>query len=375
MDLRTIYITNGVGICILLMLYYTSRVKIYRRNTEDRLYAFLVFGVMLGCFMEALSYTLDGKVFPGSILINHIANTYLFTINLLLPFCVLVYADFGLYGDLRRIPRKYKPQIAVGALLIVANVVNLFYPITYYLSPGNVYERRPLSYVYYFVILFYCLTAYFVTRRYEKENGAKAFFRIDMFLLPILVGSALQFLFYGLSLAWLAAAVGLVGLFMMQQNEMAYVDSLVGTYNRQYFSHILTTWIGHGREFAGVMLDIDSFKSINDGFGHSEGDKALKTLTDILKSAARDREWVFRFAGDEFIVLKLTPEPDGLVAYMREVERLLAEYNREEHPYPISISYGMSFFDSGDMDSFMKEMDERLYEMKAAHHGHAEAEA
>ena len=75
----------------------------------------------------------------------------------------------------------------------------------------------------------------FVTRRFEKENGARTFFNVKMFLLPILIGAGLQFAFYGLSLAWLSAALGLVGLYMMQQNEVAYLDALAGTYNRQTF--------------------------------------------------------------------------------------------------------------------------------------------
>ena len=98
MDLRSIYIANGVGVIILLILRYTSREKILRRHTEDRLYTFLVFGVMLGCVMEALSYALDGRAFPGARILNYIANTYLFTVNLVLPFILLVYVDLGLYG-------------------------------------------------------------------------------------------------------------------------------------------------------------------------------------------------------------------------------------------------------------------------------------
>ncbi len=43
-----------------------------------------------------------------------------------------------------------------------------------------------------------------------------------------------------------------------------------------------------------------------------------------------------------------------------------------EPPYPLSLSYGMSFFETGDMDTFMKEMDDNMYRMKAGHHACAE---
>lgn len=368
MDLRAIYVSNGIGVFVLLMLYYASRSKILRHRIEDRLYRFLIFGVMLGCVMEALSYTLDGKTFAGARALNYLANTYLFTVNLLLPFCLLVYVDLGLYGDLGRIRRQYKPQIAVGILMIGLTLLNLFVPVCFYIDAQNVYERLPLGNAYYFVILYYCVSSIVLTKRYEKENGAHAFFNIYMFLIPVLAGVGLQFLIYGLSMAWLSSSVGLVGLYMMQQNEMAYIDSLVDTYNRQYMDNVMSAWIARGRRFAGVMLDIDHFKAINDRYGHSEGDKALKAVTDILKQSRLDHEWVFRFAGDEFIILKLTDSPDGLSAYLDEVERRVEAHNRAAPPYPLSLSYGLSFFDDGDRDAFMKTMDANMYAMKASHH-------
>lgn len=209
MNLQSIYVANGTGIFILLMLHYTSRTKTFRRQWEDRVFSFMVLGVMAACFMEAFSYTLDGKTFPGARVLNYAANTYLYFANLLLPFSVLVYVDLGLYGDVKR---------------------------------------------------------------------------------------------------------------------------------------------------------------INDQFGHSEGDRAIKTLTGLLKQARRGNEWVFRFAGDEFIVLKLASSTDELKPYMEEVNRLLDAYNRDKPPYPLALSYGFSFFSQGDVDAFMKEMDDNMYVMKEAHH-------
>ncbi len=368
MNLRSIIITNGIGVSILLMLYIASRARIQRHRVEDRLYRFMIFGVMLGCILEAFSYYLDGKMFPGAILLNHVSNTYLFTVNLLLPLSVLVYVDLGLYGDRSRIWKCYRPQLIVCAMMLCLTLVNVFVPICYRITEENVYERMTVSYAYYIVILYFCVSNVVQIKRYEKENGARPFFNIEMFLAPILIGLGLQSLFYGLSLAWLAAAIGLVGLYMMQQNELAYVDSLVDAYNRQYLDLILSTWIGRERRFVGAMLDVDLFKAINDRYGHSEGDRALKTVTGILKQSRLDHEWIFRFAGDEFIVLKLTDSPDGLSAYLDEVERRMAEYNRGARQYPLRLSYGVSYFEKGDIDSFLKEMDGRMYAMKVRHH-------
>lgn len=368
MNLRSIIVANAVSVALLLILIFAARTKITRDRIEDKLFAFMVFGVMLGSIVEALSYVLDGNLFPGARVLNYAANTYLFSANMLLPFFLLMYVDLSLYGKLDRIWKKYKVHIIIGALMVLVNVVNYFIPISYTITSANVYERRPFSYAYYAVIVFYLGSIFFLLQNYKKKNGARAFINFWMFLVPVIIGTGMQFLIYGLSLAWLSSSVGLVGLFMMQQNELAYIDPLVRIYNRQYMDHILASWISKGRSFTGIMLDIDRFKDINDNFGHSEGDKALKLLTDILKASCDNDEWLFRFAGDEFIVLKLTTSPDGLDGFISEVKKRIAAFNAEAHPYRFSLSYGAAYFVCGNADTFLKQMDERMYQMKISHH-------
>ena len=371
MDLRSIYIVNCIAIFLLLILLFVSRAKILRRRTEDKLYTVIALGVMAGAAMEILSYVLEGKLFPGAIALNYAVNTYIFSANMLLPLFVLFYVDLSLYGDAKRITRVYKPQIIVGFIMLAVNVVNFFIPLSFNISPQNEYSRGPLFYLYYAVIVYFCVSIYAALKRYEKENGARAFLDFVVFLLPIVTGAGVQFVVYGISLAWISSAIGLVALFMMQQNEVAYIDPLVDTYNRHYMDRIISSWIDRGREFAGVMLDIDRFKSINDMIGHSEGDKTLKTLTEILKNCCGDREWVFRFAGDEFIILKQTRAPEELYAYMDEVNKKIDAFNAGGRPYKLSVSYGIMPFRGDDVDAFMKELDGKMYEMKEEHHKNA----
>lgn len=257
--------------------------------------------------------------------------------------------------------------------MLCATILNLFTPIAYTVNEQNIYERKPFSYIYYIVIMFYLITAFVVNHQYEKRNGARSFFRIPVFILPIIAGIGLQYLFYGLSLAWLSCAIGLTGLFMMQQNELAYVDSLVNTYNRQYMNHIISSWTSRDYSFAGIMFDIDDFKSINDTYGHTEGDRALSEVADVLLRARTDNEMVFRFAGDEFIVLKLAKSIDEMTPYLENYHVILDEINREDRQYKIELSYGKGFFVNSDLDTFMKEMDGKMYEMKQLHHKIADA--
>ncbi|MBO4432239.1 MAG: diguanylate cyclase [Clostridia bacterium] len=368
MDIRANIITNAVSVAILLILAYAARSKSIRDRTEDKLYSFMIFGVMLGSVAEAFSYVLDGKLFPGARALNYFINTFIYSANMLLPFFLLIYVDLSFYGRTSRIWRNYKPQIIIGVIMVALNIVNFFVPVIYVITENNVYERKLLSYLYYVVIIYYFMSIFFLLRRYKKENGARSFVSFGMFLVPVIVGIGLQFMFYGLSLAWLSSAIGLVGLFMMQQNELAFIDPLMRIYNRQYMDYIISSWIKKNRSFVGAMLDIDRFKFINDTYGHTTGDIALKTLAEIFKQSGDGRELLFRFAGDEFIVLKITDSPDGLDGFLEDVNNRIAEFNSADNPYKLSLSYGTGFFSNGDIDTFIKEMDSDMYKMKEEHH-------
>lgn len=366
------FVSNGIGIIILLILRYVSSTRVSKRRYADFLFNVMLFGIMGACVLEAASYAIDGKVFFGSILLNYLANTYLFTVNLLLPLSLVFYVDLSFFDDPRRMQHTYRPQILVSLIMLAATVANLFVPLCFKISDHNVYARLPFSYAYYVVIFYHFVSALVVQLRYNRERGPRAFVSIELFLLPIVVGTSLQFAFYGLSLAWVASAIGLCGLFMMQQNELAYIDGLTGTYNRQYLYHMLTSWSRSHTPLVGAMCDVDRFKGINDTYGHSEGDHALTVVAGALTEAAGDQEWVFRFAGDEFVVVGIEEDTDAIDACLTRAATSLADTGNTGLKAPVSISWGTSDY-TNDIDDFLRGMDERMYAMKSIHHHQRQA--
>lgn len=80
-------------------------------------------------------------------------------------------------------------------------------------------------------------------------------------------------------------------------------DFLTGLPNRSKFMHDLTEAAKAKQPYTIIMLDIDNFKHINDTYGHSIGDEALKAVAARLKSLRTQLLTAYRFAGDEFIVI------------------------------------------------------------------------
>ena len=92
-----------------------------------------------------------------------------------------------------------------------------------------------------------------------------------------------------------------------QLRTLLYTDDLTGLYNRRFFRHCIaeqkTQSDNANVPFALLIMDIDHFKQINDSQGHAVGDQVLIQVASVLKEELRDRGWLFRYAGDEFIGL------------------------------------------------------------------------
>ena len=154
--------------------------------------------------------------------------------------------------------------------------------------------------------------------------------------------------------------------------ELARVDSLTGCYNRRYGLELLDRQIKLSDRSKSPLLlaflDIDKFKSINDTFGHDEGDKVLKGITGLFKSTLREIDIICRMGGDEFLLIF----PDNSLKEAAQIkERLnenLMKLNQTiEKNYRINISIGLSEYDPEkplSMDELIRIADEKMYEEK-----------
>lgn len=89
---------------------------------------------------------------------------------------------------------------------------------------------------------------------------------------------------------------------------LSITDQLTDLYNRRYFDHVFDRELRRAKRakhfFTFIMLDIDHFKSLNDTYGHLDGDKALKKVSKLLKEfCQRSGDYVFRLGGEEFGIL------------------------------------------------------------------------
>jgi diguanylate cyclase (GGDEF)-like protein/putative nucleotidyltransferase with HDIG domain len=159
-----------------------------------------------------------------------------------------------------------------------------------------------------------------------------------------------------------------------QTQEDSLTDPLTGLPNTRYmFLHLSRELARAERmksEVALLVMDLDNFKDINDTFGHSAGDRALREVAHVLKAAIRPYDICIRYAGDEFVVLLAGCGAEEGERKRLELQRTVEELEFEPRPgrrVAIRISVGAAIFprDGDGYEAIMATADSRMYRDKA----------
>ena len=377
-NLGAIFIGNTIGAVLMIILLISSRTHARTVFVDEKIFLTMVWLTLSLCTAEFLSFLVDGATFPGAMMLNRILNSLLFAANISFAFIWTVYVDFKVYGDQERLRRRYVWIGLPAAAIVLMSLLNLFSDVFFTISAENVYSRTslvPLTYLCSYGYLLYGMTLVYG----RKNQGRKyLFLPVMVFMIPIMIGSLCQFFFYGLSLVWVSVAVAVVSLYINIQNEDAYVDALTGLYNRLYLNrHLREIRPGKGQCLAGIMLDIDHFKSINDTYGHAMGDQALQDVGRLLYRMADTHQAIaVRFAGDEFILLRSVSDRSEVEEMGHALRKAAKEFNnRKQRPYTLAFSMGIALFQEGaeSLDDFISSMDTAMYQDKHQREGRMEA--
>ncbi len=162
-----------------------------------------------------------------------------------------------------------------------------------------------------------------------------------------------------------------------QLQALAHTDTLTGLANRLLFDARLEQSMQHARRSHGqialLLVDLDHFKPINDGYGHAIGDEVLRGTAQRFRAAVREVDTVARLGGDEFAIVLAAiggsadaeRMADKIVASLREPMRVLGL------PLEITGSVGVAMFSGGDLSpaELLRRADQAMYAAKEAGRG------
>lgn len=128
----------------------------------------------------------------------------------------------------------------------------------------------------------------------------------------------------------------------------ALCDGLTGLYNRTALEDALKRELElaqrYGDAFSIIVMDLDNFKHINDRYGHQVGDEVLIELAQALRGCARQSDLLFRYAGDEFVVVMSRTDAAGAEAVAERIRQRVAAlgHTAAGHALPVRVSLGVA---------------------------------
>ena len=368
-----VYILSFLMLIVIYVQLITAGEKYF---LEHHLFKFLILSTMFAIFMEATGWVFDGQ--PGQMarIIATAANALLLSCNIIPLMMWTLYVDFQIHSDIDSVKRSSIPFavfVIINALFALTAPINNLY---FYIDANNFYHRgdwAPIAITIYYALFIYNIAL--VLKNWKRINRRN---RIPMlsFSFPPLLGFLLQMIFYGISFAWAGVSLSILMVYITIQNQTIKTDYLTGLYNRRQLDYYLENRIKNiskNQKFAGIMIDIDNFKQINDQYGHIIGDQALEVTASILRRYFHYDDFISRYAGDEFVILFDIREAENLEEKVANLHRQVALFNeKRKEPFEIQISVGYAIYTPGscqNSDEFLNQLDKLMYENKSSKRG------
>ena len=157
---------------------------------------------------------------------------------------------------------------------------------------------------------------------------------------------------------------------LYEKEQLSMIDPLTQIGNRRSFVNILAHEQGLNRRYKRpislIMFDIDFFKSINDNFGHQEGDNVLIDLTSLIRSQLRTSDNFARLGGEEFMILLPESTLNDATTVAQKLRKSIEEYEFTV-PRRVTCSFGViECEDDETLEEMLKRVDGKLYEAKNA---------
>ena len=167
----------------------------------------------------------------------------------------------------------------------------------------------------------------------------------------------------------------IINYFVHQLSELSVRDALTNLYTKRFLKEISPALLNHNKltdhHLTAIFIDLDHFKSINDIYGHDNGDKVLKQVANVMRHNAKKSDYCMRYGGEEFVLIGFFESELSAVNMTEMIRHQVSEicFKSDETEFNVTLSAGIALHNSHLDDSFeqtLKRADIKLYEAKVA---------
>lgn len=366
-------------IVIVWLCKYWSDQRSSNSASERWLHTALV-GFLIS-FISNFLFTLVSRVLPASPVTRHASWLFKTAYHVMLCFGVFAwcgYADTECRGTLFTTRKRVMLSAIPLGLMVALVISNLWTHSLFTITEGG-YVRGKLFQLE--MGLLVAITTVFSVKlllhaRSETDPIKRGHMKlVSSFPLCLLIAWLLTLVGESFPIISVAITIELLCLYMGTSTQQISMDKLTQVNNRQnLLSFLEYKCVNHSEKLFLFMMDLDYFKTINDTYGHLEGDDALIRASKALKMSCGDhfrrRPYIARYGGDEFIVvIESTKQEADLL--LENIHSNLKKLNDEANkPYNLAFSIGVAEYHPGmDANALIEAADSELYKIKRARPG------
>ena len=320
-------------ILVAIILYKTQGISkmVAQRNFAMSIYSAIVFFASDTVFV--LTYR---GIFEGSRIVYMVSKSAYFLSTTVMCYFWFVYFEHMQGSPFVENRRRVRIASCLVWIMAILVIVNIFTGILFYVDKDGNYCRGPLFLIQYFIsymyVLITCLRAFIGIFDKHKKAIRPTLIRLALFPLAPGIAGIVQFIYPNLPLACATLSLASDSMYLM-------------------------------------LIDANKFKSINDTYGHIEGDAALVRISEAMRMAcaqSRKKSSCIRFGGDEFLIMVWTSDENEVHRIGENVSSSLKVLNDEANaPYELTACIGVSKADkTRDIKDIIEEADMKLYEEK-----------
>ena len=352
MNYYTATVAIAVAVCATMMVVLRDSAVLARR--EKRLFIHLFLAVAVGSLCEWGAVVLDGAPAVAWLVIP-VLKVVEFSFA---PALGVVFASIIENHVSQRIERAY------GLLALNALVEILLAPlgVVFYVDAAGVYRHGPAYAIY---IVSYAASVIFLlheTRRFAASFQYRGRL-LPWLILALLAGGLVVQAALDIRIIWLMIAIAGVFFYLFYCSVTMQTDALTGLLNRMSYETAISVLADRA---VFVLIDVDSFKQVNDTYGHQVGDRALTVIGRAIAQTYGGHGTCYRYGGDEFCAI-LTKDYLETAGLNRALCHTLEE-ERSKFPALPTVSIGYAFFDpaSSNKADAIAEADAMMYRFKEA---------
>lgn len=366
MNYNIIY-TQSLLFClfILVILFYFN---LKRRNDISTSHIILYVIAITNTIIEIAFLYINNNTFliPLNYLINIIyLSCYALFGFFWLDFCNNYY-NFKIWDTLKQKLIFFFP-IFIEIIFIVFSFTN---KLIFYIDNNGVYTRGNMFFITYIPYAYILIASIFSIINSIKANlisRKKTLLKFAIFPIPVALITIVQIMLPpgALPITEFALCILFLIIYVALLESKITKDSLTRLSNRYVMEDILNKKMSRDEKFYVILGDLDNFKTINDTYGHLEGDKALIIVANTLYEVGLDNDTkAIRMGGDEFLLIVNDNSRLKVLSIIKQIDRKLEIASKKEK-YNIAMSLGYAKWEENmTMSELLSKADHEMYAIK-----------